>query len=297
MNGRQHLAIGVADIISPSYFPVIAASGLGLFADQGLDVRIELAYPLADAMSALRAGELDYVAGAAHGPLYDPAGFTDCRLVCALAHGMYWFLVLRADLAGERGDLHALRGRRIGAAPGPREGLKAMLLDVDSVLARDVDLVAVPGSGPSVSFGLSAADALARGEIDGFWANGMGAAIATADRTGRVVLDARRDLVNGRDPAYTFAALIAARSTPASAAATEAPRVRAAVVAAQDALRRDPGLAARAARGWFPPREQELISELVARDSDYYHAIITAPMTRAIATVGRLTGLPGVASG
>ena len=49
------------------------------------------------------------------------------KLLGALAQGMYWFLVMRADLGIARGDLAALRGRRIGAAPWVEMGLRRLL--------------------------------------------------------------------------------------------------------------------------------------------------------------------------
>ncbi len=45
---------------------------------------------------------------------------------------------------------------------------------------------------PGTNFGLAAAEALERGEIDGFWANGMGAEIAVTRKIGTIVLDVRR---------------------------------------------------------------------------------------------------------
>ena len=56
--------------------------------------------------------------------------FTEWRgvkLLGALSQGMYWFLVMRADLGIARGDLAALRGKRIGAAPWVEMGLRALL--------------------------------------------------------------------------------------------------------------------------------------------------------------------------
>ena len=41
----------------------------------------------------------------------------------ALAQNMYWFLVLRRDLNPRKGDLGSVKGLRIGAAPGPVDGL------------------------------------------------------------------------------------------------------------------------------------------------------------------------------
>ena len=51
----------------------------------------------------------------------------------------------------------------------------------------------MPGAiGASVNFGLTAAEALAAGKIDGFWANGMATELAVTSGVGTIVLDVRR---------------------------------------------------------------------------------------------------------
>src|SRR5207245_5292560 len=90
---------------------------------------IELLFPVTKTYEALRDGRLDFVGGAAHAALYAFGSWTGCKLLCALSQNMYWFLVVRRDLRIERGDLRALKGLRIGAAPGPADGLKRMLVD------------------------------------------------------------------------------------------------------------------------------------------------------------------------
>jgi len=287
------LKIAVPDMVSPSYFPVVAASGLGFFADEGLDVYVDLVYPLAEAYQQLRDGRVDYVGGAAHGPLYQSGGWETCPLLCALSHGMYWFLVVRRDLGASRGDVDAVRGLRIGAAPGPREGLIAMLADAGIEAGRDVELVTVPGSRqPDASFGLAAATALADGRLDGFWANGMAARIAELDGSGTVLVDARRDTPHGRRTDYTFAAFGTTaervRDRP-----EEVERARRAVIAAQRTLREEPDLATEAARGYFPDRERALIADLIRVDAPFYDPAVTAPMTSTVASFGHSLGLPG----
>src|SRR3954469_5941007 len=111
------MKLAVPDIISNSYFPAAAAIELGFFREQGLDVSHELIFPVDKAYAALRDGDVDFVGGSAHSAL---AAFPEWRgvdLLCAQGQGMYWFLVMRADLGFRRGDLSALRGKRIGAAP------------------------------------------------------------------------------------------------------------------------------------------------------------------------------------
>src|SRR5207253_2279367 len=159
----------------------------------------------AEVAQAVREGRLDFVGGASHAVLYAFKDWQGAKLLCALAQRMYWFLVVRKDLNAKRGDLQAVKGLRIGAAPGPVDGLKQMLKRAG---VSDVQIAPVPGAvGEKASFGLMAAKALAEGKIDGFWANGMGAEVAVREGVGTVVLDARRDgtpEVKG----YTFPALV-----------------------------------------------------------------------------------------
>ena len=107
---------------------------------------------------------------------------------------MYWFLIVRKDLNARRGDLSIIKGLRIGAAPGPVDGLKRMLAVAGIDPEREVKIGPVPGAvGKTASFGLMAAKALEEGKVDGFWANGMGAEVAVMNGTGTLVLDARRE--------------------------------------------------------------------------------------------------------
>src|SRR3954469_8870457 len=161
--------LAIPDLISNSYFPALAAAELGFFAAEGLDVSAELIFPVDRAYRALRDGEVDFVAGTAHAV---PSAFLEWRgakLLGALAQGMYWFLVMRADLGVARGDLTALKGRRIGAAPWVEMGLRGLLMasGLDSV-RDDIRIGPVPRTGEAgTNFGLMAAEALERGDIDG----------------------------------------------------------------------------------------------------------------------------------
>src|SRR5579859_4900099 len=200
-------------MISPSYFPVIAAVELGFIEKEGLDAKLELLYPVTRTYEELRDGRLDFVGGAAHAPLYAFPDWAGCRLLCALAQNMYWFLVVRSDVVAKagakRGDLSVLKGLRIGAAPGPVDGLKRMLKEAGMDPERDVRIGPVPGwASAGVSFGLMAAKALEDGKLDGFWANGMGAEVAVRSGTGRLVLDARRGDGPTGSQHYTFPGLV-----------------------------------------------------------------------------------------
>jgi len=285
------LRIAIPDLVSPSYFPAIAAVELGFLAREGIEARIELVFPVTRTYEQLRDGAVDLVGGAAHAPLYAFPDWSGCRLVAALARNMYWFLVVRRDLGVRRGDLAALRGLRIGAAPGPVDGLKRMLRAAGVDPERDLNIGPVPGTaGAGVSFGVAAARALEQGLIDGFWANGMGAEVAIRSGAGSMVLDARRGDGPAGSTAYTFPALVATERRVKEDPRTIAAAVRA-LVAAQQALRADSGAATSAASRLFPAAETALIAGLVERDAPYYDAAIPAEAVDSLNRFARDMGL------
>src|SRR5579862_3553323 len=156
------MKLAIPDLISNSYFPALAAAELGLFAAEGLDVSAGLIFPVDRAYQALRDGEVDFVAGAAHGALAAFPEWRGVKLLGALAQGMYWFLVMRADLGIAPGDLAALKGRRIGAAPWVEMGLRRLLIDAGHDPGTNgITIAPVPGAtGTTTNFGLTAAQAL-----------------------------------------------------------------------------------------------------------------------------------------
>src|SRR6185295_9353502 len=181
--------------------------------------------------------------GASHAVLYAFKDWQGGKMLCALARHMYWFLIVKKSLNARKGDLSCVKGQRIGAAPGPVDGLKEMLKVAGIDPAQDVKIGPVPGFtvGMTASFGLLAAQALKENQIDGFWANGMGAEVAVKGGYGTLVLDARRDgdaLTRG----YTFPALATSeriiKENPAAARAAIK-----AVQAAQRMLKEDPSRA------------------------------------------------------
>src|SRR5215813_5837084 len=123
------MRLAVPDMVSNSYFPAIAAAELGFFAEEGLDVQLDLLFPVPQTMAALRDGELDFVAGSAHSTLMAFPAWQGAKLLMALAQRTYWLLVLRSDLQPRRGDLSLLKGLRIGAAPGVDLSLKRLLIE------------------------------------------------------------------------------------------------------------------------------------------------------------------------
>jgi NitT/TauT family transport system substrate-binding protein len=274
-SGRK-LKLAVPDLISNSYFPAVAAAELGFFAREGLDVSLELIFPVSKCYEALRDGEIDFVGGAAHAALAAFPEWGGAKLIAAQAQGMYWFLVMRADLGIRRGDLDGLKGKRIGAAPWVEMGLRQLLVDAGYDLTRDgIEIVGIPpNSAVGPNFGLSAAKALEDGRIDGFWANGMGAEIAVTDGIGSILLDIRRGDGPRNSFGYTFASIATSDRLITEESETAAAAVRA-IVATQKALKANVALATAVGHKLFPPREASLIAGIVARDLPYYDASIS----------------------
>jgi NitT/TauT family transport system substrate-binding protein len=288
----KRFKIAVPDLISNSYFPAIAATELGMFRDHGLDAEIQLIFPVSKAYDALRAGEVDCVAGSAHSALSAFPEWRGVKLLCAQGQGMYWFLVMRSDIAPARGDVSVVRGRKIGAAPWVDLGLKQLLVAAGLDEVRDeITIAPVPNTGsPSVNFGLSAAKGLEERLIDGFWANGMGTEVAVRSGAGTIVLDIRR----GDGPAecfnYTMASL-AVTDDFLARRGDDASRAVAAMDATHAALKKDVSLATQVGRKVFPEREAALIAGLIERDLPYYTTEITPAFVAAMNAFARQRGV------
>jgi len=270
------MKLAIPDMISNSYFPAIAAIELGMFKEEGLDVSLELIFPVDKSYEALRDGAVDLVGGSAHSALAAFPQWQGAKLLCAQGQGMYWFLVMHKDFGAKRGDLDVVKGKSIGAAPWVDYGLRGLLEEAGIDLVRDnVKIAPVPGAvGTSINFGVTAAKALEDRKIDGFWANGMGTEVAVKRGVGTVVIDARRG--DGPKPCFNF--------TMASIATSDrlierSPETAAAVVRAMTkthaALKADVSKATAIGKKMFPPSEAELIAELIRRDLPYYDATIS----------------------
>jgi NitT/TauT family transport system substrate-binding protein len=285
--------IAAVDLVSNTCFPALAADELGFFKNEGLYARIELVAMLG-ATKALRQGSADaMIAGSVFDLLTEFPNWRGAKITVALSQGTPWLLVVRSDLAAKRGNLNALRGRRITAAEGPDLALKQLLNCGGLEVGRDVEIVELPGAkSRDVSFGVFAARALQAGQIDGFWANAMGGETATSSGAGNILVDVRR----GDDPAEvrfcTFAGMATtddfiAREPEAMAAAVRA------IVKAQKALRADPSLAREVGRRKFPTDAAELIANVVARDVEFYDPAISeeqvAKMNHFAQSVGQLS--------
>ncbi len=272
------MRIAAVDLVSNTCFPALAADELGFFQDEGVDARIELEAALG-ATRALSDGAADaIIAGSVHDVLTAFPDWNGVKVCVALSQGTPWLLTVRANLDAQRGDIGALRGLKLTAAEGPDLAFKGMLrsggLDPD----RDVEIVALSGAHErNVSFGVFAAQALAAGQIDGFWANAMGAETAVSRGIGKVHVDVRR----GDDPGgvryFTFAGLVVSEAFIAREPEAVDGAVRA-IMRAQKALQADPGLARKVGAGKFPPESAELIANVIARDAPFYDPVITEDM-------------------
>ena len=286
------MKLAVPDMISNSYFPAEAAVELGFFKAEGLDVELELIFPVDKAYAALRDGAVDFVGGSAHSALAAFPNFHGAKLICAQAQGMYWFLVMHADLHARRGDLSVVKGRSIGAAPWVDKGLRGLLAEAGIDLERDrVKIAPVPGSlEAGVNFGVTAAKALEDRKIDGFWANGMGAEVAVRRGIGTVVLDVRRGDGPKQCFNYTAATIAATDALIARAPDTVAAAVRA-IVKTQAALKADVTRAATVGNALFPPSEAALIVDLIRRDLPYYDATLSREFVDGMSDFARRQGI------
>ena len=270
------MKLAVPDMISNSYFPAIAAIELGYFQREGLDVSLDMIFPVDKAYAALRDGAVDFVGGSAHSALAAFPQWQGVKLICAQAQGMYWFLVMHKDLGARRGEIGVVKGRSIGAAPWVEMGLRRLLIEAGLDLERDqVKIAPVPGAqGAGVNFGVTAAKALEERKIDGFWANGMGAEVAVRRGVGTVVLDVRR----GDGPKgcfnYTMASIATTDRLIERSPETAAAAVRA-IAQTHAALKSNVSLATDIGKKLFPPAEAELIAELIRRDLPYYDTTIS----------------------
>ena len=288
------LRIAAVDLVSNTCFPALAAEELGFYKREGVDAHVEL-FPMLTATKALREGSADaMIAGSVHDLLREFPAWKGVKLVVALSQGTPWLLVVRRDLAATRGDIAAVKGLRLTAADGPDLVLRQMLIGAKIDPDRDLQIVELPGAkARDVSFGVFAARGLKAGQIDGFWANALGAETAVELEVGKILIDVRR----GDDPAevrrFTFAGLATTDALierdPESIAAV----VRA-VVKTQKALRANPGLGTEVGQRRFPPESANLIARIVERDLPFYDPVIyeeaVIGLNRFARSVGHLPG-------
>ncbi len=288
------MRIAAVDLISNTCFPALAAEELGFYQAEGLDAHIELVAALG-ATKALRGGAADaMIAGSVHDVLTEFPRWEGAKLVVCLSQGTPWLLVVRADLAARRGDINALKGLRLTAAEGPDLALRQMLIAAGIDPDREIEIVELPGAkARDVSFGVFAARALEAGQIDGFWANAMGAETAVRRGVGKILVDVRRGDDPGEVRRFTFAGLATTDALIEREPESLAAAVRA-IVKTQKALRAEPALAAQVGRRRFPAQAAELIATIVERDVPFYDPVIyeeaVAGLNRFARSIGHLPG-------
>jgi ABC-type nitrate/sulfonate/bicarbonate transport system substrate-binding protein len=286
------MRIAVPDFVSSTFFPLIAAKALGFFEEEGEDVEIVLSNALG-AVKSLRDGSVNFSAGPAHAPMMFFPEWRGVKLVAAVSQGTPWMLVMKAGLA-KRGEIAAVKGRRIAANGGPDLVFKHLLREAGIDMERDRVEVGQLGEAeqPGISFGVAAAKALAEGKVDGIWANVLGCEVAVHLGAGSVVVDTR--IGDGPPGArnYSFIAL----ATTESNIETESDCIGAvirAVVRAQSMLRRVPSRATELAAKLFPALEAGQMNKIVARDAEFYQDSIS---TEAIKEMNRFATAVGLLS-
>ena len=287
------MKLAIPDLISNSYFPAVAAIELGFFKEEGIDMEFELIFPVDKTLEVLRDGGIDFVGGSAHSVPHAFPEWKGGKLIGALAQNMYWFLILRSDLKAKKGDINAIKGLKIGAAPLVNLGLKRLLAESGIDEKRDgVEIGPVPGAflGENKNFGVAAAKALEAGLIDGFWANGMGAEVAVKSGAGTMVIDARRGdgppgAINYTMPALITSDAVIKRDPDAVAAAVRA------LVKTQEALKADVSLATKVGKKYFPDEEASLIAGVVERDLPFHTAPISREFVDGMTDFQRTMGL------
>jgi len=287
------MRIGCLDLVSNTCFPVLAAEELGFYRAEGLDTHVEL-LRAPGTFAALRDGTVDAMAaGSVHGLLRFFPRWEGAKLVVAIAQGAPWLLVVRADLPANRGDMDALKGLRLTAAPGPDLVLRQLLIAGGLDPERDVQIVPVPGSDSPNPSGVIVARALEEGQVDGFWANAMGSETIVQRGGGKILIDARRGDGPSEARHFTFAALATTEELIARDPECIAAAVRA-IVKTQQALRADPTRATEVGKRRFPPDAAELIATLVERDLPFYDPAISeeavAGLNRFAQSVGLVPG-------
>ncbi len=287
------MKVAIPDLISNSYFPVAAAVELGFFKKEGLDMELQLIFPVDKTLEVLRDGGIDFVGGSAHSTPFAFPEWKGGKLLAAQAQNMYWFLILNSKLNAKKGDINAIKGLNIGAAPLVELGLKRLLVESGIDIERDkVKIGPVPGAflGENKNFGVAAAKALEAGMVDGFWANGMGAEVAVRGGYGTMVIDARRGDGPPKALHYTMSAFITSDKVIEKEPEAVGAAVRA-LVATQKALKDDVSLATKVGRKLFPAAEAELIADVVKRDLPYYDASVSRDFVAGMTEFQRRMGL------
>jgi ABC-type nitrate/sulfonate/bicarbonate transport system substrate-binding protein len=285
------MRIGFPDLVTNVLFPVLAAEELGFYKAEGLETHVEQVRDITGP-AALRDGAIDAMAGVTHLVLKLFPRWKGVKLVVAIQQGTPFLLVTRVDLPAKRGDIQALRGLRIAADAGPVVAFQRLLIEAGLDPERDVQIVNLPGGdNPNISYGVYAASVLEKGQIDGFWANGMGSEIAVRRGVGKIFLDVRRGEGPPEARHFTFPALVTTDALIARDPERVAATVRA-IVKTQQALRAEPARATEVGRRRFPQEAAEMIATLVERDLPFYDPVISEEAVAGVNRFAQSVGLP-----
>ena len=287
--------IWVPDLDSPSYFVAIAAVELGLFKQQG--IAIEFVYNTMQGPELMREGKLDFIAGPAYAGTRAFPAWKGLRLLCALSQYSYWFLAVRSTLNVKRGDLGALKGLRISAAPAwPEMALRHMLVEAGIDLERD-KIKIVPPPPPYGDKGYMArhgVDTIIANTADAYWGNGMRVALGEHLGIAKLHLDLRRGDGPPGARYYNFPALTARESLIREHPEVAAGAIRA-IVKAQKALKANPSISTEIGQRLFPADEAPLIAGLIERDAPFYEAEISRGAVDGLMSFAQKYGLIKVA--
>ena len=283
--------IWVPDLDSPSYFVAIAAVEFGFFSDEG--VPTEFVYNTFQGPELMREGKLDFIAGPAYAGTRAFPAWNGLKLLCALARYSYWFLAVRSDLAIKRGDIAALKGLRISAAPPwPEMALRHTLTQAGIDLDRDkVQIVPPPPPyGEKGYMARNGVDAITQNKADAYWGNGMRVALGEKLGIAKMHLDLRRGDGPPGARFYNFAGLTVRDSFIDKHPQAAAGAIRA-IIKAQKALRANPSISTDIAKKLFPADEAELIAGLIERDVPFYDASISPQAISGLMKFATSSGL------
>jgi NitT/TauT family transport system substrate-binding protein len=283
--------IWVPDLDSPSYFVAVAAVELGFFKQQGIP--IEFVHNTNKGPELMREGKLDFIAGPAYAATRAFPAWKGLKLLCALSQYSYWFMAVRSTLNVKRGDLEAIKGLRISAAPAwPEMALRHMLAEAGIDLERDkVQIVPPPPPyGDKGFMARNGVDTIIQNTADAYWGNGMRVALGESLGIAKLHLDLRR----GDGPLgaryYNFAALTARESLINEHQEVAAGAIRA-IVTAQKALKENPSIATEIGQRLFPADEAQLIAGLIERDAPFYDAEISHDAVDGLMIFAKSSGL------
>jgi NitT/TauT family transport system substrate-binding protein len=283
--------IWVPDLDSPSYFVAIAAVELGFFEQQGIPV--EFVHNTNSGPELMHEGKLDFIAGPAYvGTRAFPA-WKGLKLLCALSQYSYWFMAVRSTLEVKRGDLQALKGLRISAAPAwPEMSLRHMLAEAGIDLEKDKVRI-VPPPPPYGDKGFMArngVDTIIQNTADAYWGNGMRVALGEHLGLAKLHLDLRRGDGPPGARYYNFAALTAREFLTKEHPEVAAGAIRA-IVMAQKALKENPSISTEIGQRLFPADEAQLIAGLIERDAPFYDAEISHDAVDGLVKFAKTSGL------